>query len=207
MQNSLKKDKLPFQLEKEIITDLKTKILGKAAEFSELERIYSVFSILSELENKTCAVYIPPFYDFRGRFYYRSRLTPQGDKLIRNVIYYGSYSQEELIQKDKTIERLLDEKPLLFLKDAATSLLEKNLPLLANLNTSSCTLVQAALMCIYDVGRIDKKSLGKQAHFNQFISLGLNTLEQYSKLLTRNQDESNRLSSVTLNLFFDDKKE
>jgi hypothetical protein len=64
-------------------------------------------------------IYIPYYFDFRGRLYYNSPISPTSSKLMRMVYHYGIYSLKDLEIKKikKSIYTEKYNKEINFVKD------------------------------------------------------------------------------------------
>jgi hypothetical protein len=64
--------------------------------------IYNNLNIIKNLNlNFNRKIYIPFFFDFRGRLYYNSLIGPTNLKYIRYAIHYGEYTKEEINNIDE----------------------------------------------------------------------------------------------------------
>jgi hypothetical protein len=58
--------------------------------------LYNNLKILESFKIGKSPIYIPFFFDFRGRFYYYSSVSPTNLKFARYIYNYGVYSEEEI---------------------------------------------------------------------------------------------------------------
>lgn len=62
--------------------------------------IYYLFDQIKKKLNQIDEFYLSIDFDFRGRFYPKSCISPTGNKIFRFLYYYGYYSKEELKKID-----------------------------------------------------------------------------------------------------------
>lgn len=137
--------------------------------------LYYVFSQikpeLGHLEN----FFLASSFDFRGRIYSKSCISPIGNSIFRFLYYYGYYTSEELnsITNYKITTEL---KNLIlnanFLKNF------KNIDLHNELN------IKYIYICIFEIGKLNKNTLLKNKHGRledlDFIISGINLLNMHT---------------------------
>jgi hypothetical protein len=90
-----------LKLQKKLI-DLRENISIIAKIQTEISSVYKILEIINILkidELRHSPFYLPISFDFRGRFYYISTLSPTFVKELRYSIHYGNYTTQEINEK------------------------------------------------------------------------------------------------------------
>jgi hypothetical protein len=71
--------------------------------FKNFKKIQDLDIILSKnnLSLFNVKIFLPFYFDFRGREYYDSSISPSLNKYFRLVFFYGYYKKEELVNNCK----------------------------------------------------------------------------------------------------------
>jgi hypothetical protein len=134
--------------------------------------LYYIFSqIKFELEYLK-KFYLASSFDFRGRIYSHSNISPMGPSIFRYLYFYGYYSSEEL--KTIEFEHLKQELKNLIKKSSLFAVL-KNIDLKKHVNLTYIKI------CLFELGKINKSKLIKKKNGCltelDFLQEGIDLLE------------------------------
>ena len=100
--HSVDKKNIESDIKKIINNIAKTKNKNTIAKNSQLLSTFLTLKNLIHFEEfsfmKDNKIYFPFSFDFRGRFYLNSPVSPTNSKIIRLCIHYGYYTEEELLE-------------------------------------------------------------------------------------------------------------
>jgi hypothetical protein len=77
-------------------------------EISEIYRILILYKLSNFSEIDDEGIFLPVKFDFRGRFYYESAVSPTYLKEIRLCLYYGYYSNSDIINSNIINSNIID---------------------------------------------------------------------------------------------------
>lgn len=140
-----------------------------ASHFSKLI-VYNNLYILNKLifeENQL--VYFPFYFDFRGRLYYDSPVSPTFFKFSRYIINYGNYSKEDLEQNQKNKISPIIEKYEKIIKNVKTEL---------NINKNFRKIDESVFWCLISIGKIKIEKDKVEISVEDILKTGLNLLKE-----------------------------
>jgi hypothetical protein len=157
---------------KEFIKDLKhdqtsfnyTSLSSQLSKYLNLNRMLKIWS--SNIDNKK--IYLPFRFDFRGRFYYLSIISPTFYKEMRYCFHKGEYENE-------------GEKPHA-LNYITNDIIDNHFYLIENWNKSliqnkSIAVKRSVIWLLISLGSINKARMGGEVPIIKFIEEGIRILE------------------------------
>lgn len=140
-----------------------------AKKMSEYEILFDIKNILDE-KFDNLKIYIPFFFDFRGRLYYSSKLSPTFNKHIRNCIHWGPYEnlECEYHTNNEKIENIL--------KDYWNEL--KNLKFI-DIENKTSNIKNSLIWLTISAAESEKSKMGKKVHILEFIKKGIQILNNF----------------------------
>lgn len=141
-----------------------------AARFSYQLTLLIYFTFIATYRGYTGPLYFPCMYDFRGRYYYWSAVSPQGYAIYRYIFHYGAYSSKDLTAAWASYQ---DPRCKVLLDNITWALKAEELLGLAPLEG---VYRAGLLVCLLELGRLKRKEMPKEVTLASFISRGFEVL-------------------------------
>jgi len=162
-------------LEIKLIKEYKNSIKHKNVKLmqilsQELSEIYylKLLKNILDFNLKNVKIYLPYYFDFRGRIYWDSAISPTNLKIIRHVLYYDYYSLNEIN------EQIIDCDSFKILKNYFhySDIIEKKFNIEANDRIKI-----SILWLLISLGKKIKTNYEKKIHIKEFIINGIKVID------------------------------
>ena len=135
-------------------------ISKKISIFQNLTKIKNILNL--DIENKK--IYLPFIFDFRGRLYYDSEISPSFYKEFRYCINWGIYESFEI--KEHIYNDIINNEIIKYLELIDNI---KNY----NFKNKNINIKISIIWILISLGEINKTKIGKEVHIKKFVEEGI----------------------------------
>jgi hypothetical protein len=175
------------EIEEESVEDIES----KKKIYQQIYSKYLLYYVFNELKEKFSNInefYLAISFDFRGRIYPKSCVSPAGHKIFRYLYYYGFYTEKEL--KNLNLNPINIEIKQILINSFLFKIYDK-------IDLSNIIDLHYSYWCIFEIGKIFKNQL----------SLKKNGKFSDKDLLVFACDMTNQIIDGSLELSFEEKLE
>ena len=164
--------------------DIKS-IKDTSKKISFFDSLINLINILDFLKEDT-KIFLPFSWDFRGRNYYQSDISPTFISEIRYCMY-DTYKNQKKEEEEELFDINLYNKIKNTLLNYENLIETLNYPNI-NLNNLNSKKKEYILWILISIAEIDKTKLGKAVHIKQFLKHGINLINDYNNNLSTIND-------------------